>query len=317
MTRLLSRFAECVFWLARYVERTNSLARVLDVNQTYSYDARGGRNWASVLRLYSDEERFAELYDEVTAENVLAFYITDPQNLASVRSCLRAARDNARTVRPLISTEMWSQLNGLYSQVKEIDASELKTETLSQIAQLVKEGCQAHVGISRETFYRDEAWHFYVMGQQIERADQTTRLLDVKYQQLLPQGVEEGSALDVAQWHALLRAAAGFQAFRREYPSRTRPENVASFLLFNTRFPRSLLCAINEAADALSALRREFGLPTGLLAQKHLRSFQTTLMDLTIDEVMTRGLHETIDWSQCELMETTALLQRDFFGYDA
>lgn len=316
MTRLLSRFADCVFWLARYVERANSLARVLDVNQSYSYDVRGGRNWASVIRLYDDEERFAALYDQVTAENVLAFYIHDPRNLSSIRSCIRAARDNARTVRPLISTEMWAQLNALYSQVKEFEGAEVKPQTLSQIAQVVKEGCQTHVGISLETFYRDEAWHFYLMGQQLERADQTTRLLDVKYQQLLPQGAEEGSAADVAQWHALLRAAAGFQAFRRENPSRTRPMHVASFLLFNPRFPRSLLCAVNEAADALSCLRTEGGLPTGLLAQKHLRSFQTTLMDMTIEEVLDRGLHATIDWAQSELIETTALLQREFFGYE-
>ena len=92
--------------------------------------------------------------------------------------------------------------------------------------------------------------------------------------------------------------------------------HVASFLLFNPRFPRSLLCAVNEAADALSSLRTEGGLPTGLLAQKHLRGFQTTLMDMTIEEVLDRGLHATIDWVQSELIETTALLQREFFGYE-
>jgi len=314
LTKLLARFADCVFWLARYVERANSLARVLDINQTYSYDARGGRNWQSILRLHTDEEFFATLYPAVTAENVLAFYITDARNLSSIRSCLRAARDNARTVRPLISTEMWAQLNALYTQIKEIDPAEINSQTLSQFCGLVKEGCQTHVGITMETFYRDEAWHFYLMGQQIERADQTTRLLDVKYQQLLPSYAEQGSALDVAQWHALLRAAAGFQAFRREHPSRTRPEHVAAFLLFNGRFPRSLMAAVNEATEALASLRRDFGLRNGGETQQHLRVLQTSLMDMRIEDVIARGLHDTIDWAQRELIETTRLIAREFFG---
>lgn len=316
MTKLLARFADCVFWLARYVERANSLARVLDVNQTYSYDAKGGRNWQVVLRLYTDEEEFNQLYPQVTAENVLAFYVTDARNASSIRSCVRWARENARTIRPLISTEMWTHLNVFYEHVKAIDPAEVTSQSLSELCGAVKEGCQTHVGITRETFYRDEAWAFYVMGQQLERADQTTRLLDVKYQQLLPKAVEAGSALDVSQWHALLRAAAGFQAFRREHPSRTTPEAVAAFLLFNPRFPRSLLCAVNEAADALSNLKQEFGLRNGNLAQKHLRSLQSRLMDMTIEDVLAQGMHETVDWAQRELNEATSLVRREFCGQE-
>ena len=314
MTKLLARFADCVFWLARYVERANSLARVLDVNQTYSYDAKGGRNWQVVLRLYTDEDEFNKRYPQVTAENVLAFYVTDANNPSSIRSCVRAARENARTIRPLISTEMWTHLNVFYEHVKAVDPAEVTAQSLSELCGAVKEGCQTHVGITRETFYRDEAWAFYIMGQQLERADQTTRLLDVKYQQLLPKAVEAGSALDVSQWHALLRAAAGFQAFRREHPSRTTPEAVASFLLFNPRFPRSLLCAVNEAANALSNLKQEFGLRNGNLAQKHLRSLQAQLMDMTIEDVLSRGLHDTVDWAQRELNEATALVRGEFCG---
>src|SRR5690606_17150685 len=159
-------------------------------------------------------------------------------------------RENARTVRPLISTEMWSQINAFYQEIKRLEPEDTTTQQLSDLAKLVKEGCQTHVGITMETFYRDEAWAFYVMGQQLERADQTTRLLDAKVHQLLPKGAQEGSALDVSQWYALLRAAAGFQAFRREHPSSTRPEHVAAFALFNPRFPRSLTAAVMATSEA-------------------------------------------------------------------
>lgn len=314
MTKLLARFADCVFWLARYVERANSLARVLDVNQTYSYDAKGGRNWEVVLRLYTDEEEFAKLYEQISPENVLAFYITDIRNPSSIRSCIRWARENARTIRPLISTEMWTHLNVLYEHLKGIDPSEITPQSLSEFSAGIKEGCQTHVGITRETFYRDEAWAFYLMGQQLERADQTTRLLDVKFQQLLPKAVEAGSALDVSQWHALLRAAAGFHAFRREHPNRTTPEAVAAFLLFNPRFPRSLLCAVNEASEALDNLRREFGLRNGTASQKQLRGLQSRLIDMRIDDVMAQGMHETLDWAQSELIQITSLVRREFCG---
>jgi uncharacterized alpha-E superfamily protein len=315
LARLLARFADCVFWTARYVERSISLARVLDVNQAYSQDAKGNRNWQSILTFYADEERFAELYKQLSADAVIAFYTTDPRNLASIRSCLRQARENARTIRPLISTEMWSQLNALHRKIKPLKASSVTSKTLSNFATLVKEGCQTHVGITMETFYRDEAYHFYMLGQQLERADQTTRLLDVKFAQLRAGATEMGSATDVSQWNALLRAAAGFQAYRRRHPvTAMSPQSVAHFLLLNPMFPRSLLCAVNGANDALNALRREAGLTTGARAQKRLRAFQSALMDLDIDEIMARGMDEAMDWVQRELNEIGDLVTKEFFG---
>lgn len=314
MPRLLSRFAEGVFWLGRYVERANSLARVLDVNQTYSYDAQGGRNWQIVLQLNSDEEAFSALYDEATAENVLAFYVTNQRNPSSIRSCLGFARENARTLRPLISTEMWTQLNAFYHRIEKVRSREAAPQALSKLATAIKEGCQTHVGITRETLYRDEAWLFYLAGQQIERADQTTRLLDVKYMQLLPKEAETGSAVDVSQWHALLRAAAGLQAYRRQHPGRTTPSSVAAFMLFDPLFPRSVICTTNEATRALAGLKRTFRVTTGDAARKRLRDFQARLLDMTIDDVLKQGMHEMLDWVQLELSVTTSLIGREFFG---
>jgi uncharacterized alpha-E superfamily protein len=315
LAKLLARFADCVFWMARYTERANSLARVLDVNQAYSQDAHGVRNWQSILTFYADEAAFAELYKQVSAEAVIAFYATDPRNPSSIRSCLRQARENARTIRPLISTEMWSQLNALHRKIKPLKTSSVTSKNLSSFATTIKEGCETHVGITLETFYRDEAWHFYLLGQQLERADQTTRLLDVKFAQLQAGAAAMGSATDVSQWNALLRAAAGFQAYRRRHPvTAMSPQSVAHFLLLNPLFPRSLLSSVNQASEALNALRRDSGLGTGLRAQKHLRAFQSALLDLDIDEVLARGMGETMDWIQRELNRTSDLVAQEFFG---
>lgn len=314
MARLLARFAECVFWLGRQVERANALARVLDVNQSYSYDAHGGRNWRMLLRLYEQEEDFAERHGEVTPNKVLFYHLLDEENPSSVKSCIALARENARTLRPLIATEMWTQLNGFYRTLLDMNEADATPRRLSRLASQIKESCQTHVGITRETLYRDEAYCFYVMGQEIERADQTTRLLWMKYHQLLPLGAEEGSAIDVSQWHALLRAAAGFQAYSREHPASVTPEAVVRFLLFNPRFPRSLLCAVNEVTEALTTLRRDFYIAAGGSAVKHLWSFQSALHDYPEEQLSGEGLDRTIDWAQRELIGATNLIGLSFFG---
>ncbi len=313
MTKLLSRFAECVFWLGRQVERANALARVLDVNQTYSYDARGGRNWEMLLHLYEQEAEFRARYDAVTPENVLFFHLLDEGNSSSVRSLIAQARENARTLRPLISTEMWTQLNSFHQSLVDLSPADATPRRLSRLATLIKENCQTHVGITLETLYRDEAHYFYRVGQEIERADQTTRLMWTKFHQLLPMGAEEGSAVDISQWHALLRAVSGFQAFSRENPGNPTPEAIMDFLLFNPLFPRSLLCSISAATNALAALRRDFDLVAGSLAIGHLRSFQGKLYDHDMDQVNQEGLDEIIDWAQRELIKATDLIALSYF----
>ncbi len=313
MTKLLSRFAECLFWLGRQVERANALTRVLDVNQSYSFDAHGGHNWDVLLRLYEQEEHFRQRIGAVSPAAVLFYHLLDEGNPSSVRSSITQARENARTLRPLISTEMWTQLNGFHQTLMALSPADATPRHLSRLATLIKENCQTHVGITLETLYRDEAYHFYRIGQQIERADQTTRLMWIKFHQYLPLGAEEGSAVDVSQWHALLRAAAGFQAFSRENPSNLTPEAVTRFLLFNPHFPRSLLCSVNSTTEALTALRRDFNLASGSLAVQHLWSFQSSLSKFDMAQVNERGLDDTIDWAQSQLIKATDLIALSFF----
>ncbi len=315
MSSLLSRYAEAIYWLARYVERAENMARVLDVNETFSRDSQGGQNWASIIALYSDQDAFKERHPEPTAEAVLSFYLLDDSHPGSILSSVRAARENARTLRPLISTEMWVHLNTFFNRMRALRGDDVAEERVARSLAWIKESCQAHTGITEGTFYRDEGWYFYEMGQAIERADQTTRLLDVKYHLLLPSVADVGSPLDLSQWNAVLRSAAGYHAFRRIHPSGMTVARVADFLLFNRRFPRSVSACVDTVNDRLTALRSRYGLKGGGMALERLDEVRAVLDNEPVDRVLAQGLHEFLDWIQLQMLDVGSLVGRDFFGY--
>jgi len=315
LSRLLSRYAESIYWLARYVERAENLARILDINETFSRDSRGWQNWRSILQLFRDEERFFEEHEEADADSVLYFYTLDQRNFSSIISAINMARGNARTLRPLISTEMWIQLNIFSNKLKSIPREELSEPRLTRFCSQVKEACQTHTGITEGTFYRDESWFFYQIGRSIERADQTTRLLDVKYHLLLPNDETIGSPLDVSQWNAVLRSAAGYHAFRRVQPSGMTQVDVSGFLLFHGRFPRSVRACVHDIRNRLDQLRSTYRLIGGTKAQEQLDELCSVLDDITIDQVVSKGMHEFIDWIQIMLSHIHAELGTAYFGY--
>ena len=317
MLPLLARYADAIFWMARYIERAENLARILDVNETFARDEHGGRNWLSVIQLNADVERFEAAGGRGDAESVLSFYILDRGNPTSILWALRAARENARTLRPLISTELWAHINTLHNAVQVLGPGDIAPPKLSRLCSWIKNSCQAHTGRVEGTFYRDQSWIFYQIGRQIERADQTTRLLDIKYHILLPSIADVGSALDISQWNAVLRSAAGYHAFRRVYPSGLSQSAVAGFLLFHAQFPRSVSSCIRQVDMRLSELRSNYRLRRGSRALEELDELCAVLDDTTIDEVITKGLHEFVDWVQIKLIRTHSELGAAFFGYAA
>lgn len=313
MSNLLSRQAECTFWMARQVERANNVARILDVTSGFSREARDG--WAAVPRLYADEAEFYARHQRATAASVIAFYVTDPDNAGSVAANLRMARENARALRPLIATEMWLHLNVFATQVRNLEPHQLLERNLSRLCQFIREGCQTHSGITAETLHRDEAWAFYLLGQLLERADQITRLVDVKYEILLPRASDVGSPIDVAQWNALLRAAGAFHAFRRVHQSGMTPGRVAGFLLLNRHFPRSLATCLGDADAVLSGLRAQLPGIAGAATAARLGDLKRRIDGACIGDMMAYGLHETLDLVQRDLIEITGQMGRDFFGH--
>ncbi len=311
---LLARSADDLFWLARYVERTENLARILDVNETFSRDSRGGQNWRSIVELFSDEDRFFARYKNADTDSVIRFYVSDTANPTSIVSGIRSARENARALRPLISTEMWVQLNVFHNRLSQLSPSELAPGQRNLLLTEVKEACQTHTGITDGTFYRDQGWYFYQMGRLIERGDQITRLLDMKYHMLLPREAEIGSPLDVSQWNALLRSAAGYHAYRRLHSGAMTASQVAGFLLLNRRFPRSLYLCVRETEMLLSELRTRYSLRPGNQAAEVLDGLRALLSTLSITEILTQGLHEFLDLMQVRLIEVSRHLSYAFFG---
>jgi uncharacterized alpha-E superfamily protein len=312
---LLARYADCIFWLARYVERAENLARILDVNETFSRDSRGGQNWRPIIQLNSDEERFFATHDAATAQSVVKFYVIDADNPTSIVSAIRYARENARTLRPLISTEMWVQLNVFYNRLLELRAADLMPGNLAGLFGSIKEACQTHTGITEGTFFRDQGWYFYQLGRYIERADQTTRLLDIKYHLLLPSVSDVGSPTDVSQWNALLRSAAGYHAYRRLHAASTTPARVAGFLLLNAAFPRSVHHCLREVGRLLSEVKSRYSLRNGNAAAEELDRLGAVLGSLTINSILSEGLHEFLDSIQRQLIAITRDLSTAFFGY--
>lgn len=315
---LLARYAEAIFWLARYVERAENLARILDVQETFSRDSQGQHDWAAVLALNGDSEEFFKSRPAATAETVLRFYVMERENPTSLVNDVKYARENARMLRSLISTEMWAQLNMFYNRVLTLTPSDLAEERLARTCGLIKEACDAHFGITSGTFYRDEAWNFYELGRAIECADQTTRLLDVKFTSL---GGPDGfgtTVADESQWAAVLRSAASFQAFRRSHPRGIRPPQVAAFLYCDWKLPRSVAHCLGVIEQNLTELRRQYGLRGTDKALEHIDGMRDDLHVDKVNMVLAKGgLNDFNDWLQQGLSELTTIIGRSFFGHVA
>jgi uncharacterized alpha-E superfamily protein len=311
---LLARYAECVFWMARCVERAENLARILEVHETYARDRSGARDWYTIVQLNADEEAFAEKHDTASARNVLRFYLTDRENPTSIFAAVKNARENARTLRPLVSTEMWVQLNIFYNRLAAIDERELLPGALSPLLNQIKEGCQTFTGITEGTFYRDQASFFYRMGRYLERGDQTTRLLDSKYYVLM-RDADVANMVNTGQWLALLRAASGYHAFRLLHQNDLTPWAIASFLLFNSSFPRSVFLCVREVDSALTGLKSRYNLRGGNDVAEGLDQLRSILGTRSIEEVLASGLHEFIDFVQRYLTAITDRLGAAFFGH--
>jgi uncharacterized alpha-E superfamily protein len=297
---LIARHAGSALWFARYMERIENLARLLDVTKTFARDAEGGRNWLSLLRINGDEAAFFERHATPEAMAVARFYLLDTGNPTSVQSAIRYARENARTLRALISTEMWLQINVFHGHIRALREADIAPEQFSGVCAMLKEGVQAHTGITEGTLYRDQCWHFYMMGRHLERADQITRLIDTKFNALWPSAGKE-AAIDAGEWNELLRAAAGYHAYRREYPHGYVPREVAGFLLLNGAFPRSAGLALAQLDWHLTQLRTRYHLRGCSPVLGRLDNLQGVLASQTVDDILGRGLSPFLDWVQREV----------------
>ena len=300
---LLSRVAESVYWMSRYIERAENVARVVDVNLHLLLDvvSGGGEQWSPLVDTSGDAGVFRQRYGrEATRENVVGFLTSDATNPNSILSCLRSARENARTVRDTISSEMWEQCNKMYLSLQEALGSSSFPESLQGVFYDVKMGCHLFQGITDSTMSHGEAWHFIQMGRMLERADKTTRILDVKYFLLLPSVRDVGTAVDDIQWSAVLKSVSGFEMYRKKH-GRLTPDDIVEFLLLDPDFPRAVRHCLRNAAESLRAITRT---PVGSFANQAEQWLGHACAELDythVEHFIESGLHESLDALQSKL----------------
>lgn len=312
---MLSRVADAIYWASRYVERAENVARFVEVNLNLMLETPVQRrpSWLPLVMTTGDHEHFERRHRDATPEAVAWFLTFDPGYPNSILSSLSMARDNARSVREIISREMWQELNEFYLMVKHQSREQFRLGEMGDFFRRVKLSGIHYEGVTNATLSRGEAWSFARLGRLLERADKTSRILDVQYY-LLSSHPSEGGPADSVGWGALLNSASALQMYRQHHHD-TSPEKVARFLLLNRQFPRSIAYCVSEAQLSLHAIT---GTPIKACnheSERLLGRLQANLTYSSIADVMAEGLHEYIDRLQLSLNAVGDALQTGFFGY--
>lgn len=310
---LLSRDAEGLFWMARYLERVENMARLIDVAQSFESPGFETEVWFGLVRINADEDSFLARGFASSAIRVKKFYLLDKDNITSIPACLEMARTSARTLRPLISMEMWKQLNIFHRFVTSITEDDLEGDALSRLCARIREGVQAYTGIAEGTLYRDQGWYFHELGRYLERADQTTRVLDIKYTASLPREGEEKRVADLTQWNAVLRVASGYYHFKRLARAEFSAQDVVQFLLRDASGPRSVLLCVRRIESHLDDLRRHYGLVNVAEALERAGVLRAFLLEKPLGHILATGLHEYLDLVQIHLQELACAIGHAFF----
>jgi uncharacterized alpha-E superfamily protein len=312
---MLSRVANSIYWLSRYMERAENVARFIDVNLQMMLDLPTGsrEQWHPLISISGDDAAFASHYPMPSRENVIKFLALDSENPNSIISCLRGARENARTIREAISSEMWEQVNTSYLTVIAAASDPLLIHSPYSFFNEVKKASQLFDGITDATMLHEESWHFYRMGRLLERADKTSRLLDVKYYILLPVLADVGTPLDDIQWGAVLRSASALEMYRKRH-GHIAPELIIEFLVLDHEFPRSIHYCLTTANDSLHAIS---GTPIGMYrnpAEQRLGQLRAELAYTDTRQIIARGLHEFLDAFQTKLNLVDQCIFDTFFA---
>lgn len=312
---MLSRVADSIYWMSRYMERAENVARFIDVNYNLTLGATAGdaQQWLALVMTTGDHELFTEIYGEPRRENVLRFLMLDERNPNSIYSCVRAARENARSVRESITTPMWERVNRFYLHARSAAEMDAGLGEPLGFCDEVKLASHALIGLTYSTMSHGDAWHFSRIGRLLERADKTSRIVDVQYYHLLPSAHDVGSPLDLIRWNALLQSTSALTMYRKIH-GQISQEKVADFLILNRDFPRAMRFCVIGAQESVCEITGSrpgtFNCRTEQLAGR-LRAD----LDYTgVDDVIREGLHEYIDRIQSRLNEIGEALHADFFS---
>lgn len=312
---MLSRVADSIFWMSRSIERAQNIARFINVNLKLSIELGTGAHnqWSPLIYTTGDQERFEELYGEYNQRNVIDFLAFDLNNSNSIISCLRSARENARTVREMISSMMWEELNKYFLSVRAAANDQTVFDSPYEFFNQIILASHLVEGITDGTMSHGEPWHFAHLGRMLERADKTSRILDVKYFILLPSVGDVGTNIDTIQWGALLESASALEMYRKRH-GRIEPESVAEFLILDRDFPRAMHHCLIEAEKSLGAIfgRRDDRIYNA--AEQRLGRLRADVNYSQIREIIDGGLHEFIDDFQKKLNAVGAAIHETFFA---
>ncbi|MGB5227567.1 MAG: alpha-E domain-containing protein [Eudoraea sp.] len=315
---MLSRVANTMYWMNRYIERAENYARFMDVNFNLSLESPPDveEQWKPLVVITGDWPMYETRYKNIDKHRVIYFLGFDPKNPNSIYSCITNARENARSVRPEITKEVWEQINSIYFFVKEgLEKKLWKSKDPRLFFKKVREDCQLLYGIFDATISRNDGWHFGKIGQLVERADKTSRVMDVKYNILLGAPQEIGSPLDLMQWAALLKSVSAYDMYRKKYGKLTAL-NISEFLILDKNFPRSILCCLIHAEKSLQELTGSTG-GFSNEAEKQLGKLKSELEFLDISDIFDKGLHEYLDEFQKRLNGVSVGLYNSFFAAQA
>ena len=313
---MLSRTADHLFWMSRYTERAENTARMLDVNYQTTLlpqsDAVALMGWQGLLSISELAATYAERYGAIEARQVMDFMVKDESNPSSILSCLSAARENARAVRGTLTTEVWETQNQTWLEVKRMLKTGEFERDPAQFFEWVKFRSHLSRGVTVGTMLMDEALHFMRLGTFLERADNTARLVDVKFHAVQSDffgaASEKDQEYDFYHWSAILRSVSGFEIYRKVYRDVIKPELVAELLILKSDMPRSLHASLNEVVSNLSLVASD---PTAE-TQRRAGKLRADLQYGRIDEILATGLHAYLTQCLDRVNDLGAHISREF-----
>jgi len=315
---MLSRIADSLFWITRYLERAEDTARILDVS--YYMMLEGAHQavrlrWAPLVSIAGAHEEFFARYAEADPRSVLEFLGFSDDHPDSIVQCVAKARENARTIRDRISREMWEDLNSLYLDVLRFNVDDVFAAGPHRFCEVVKSGSHQFMGVSRATFPRDEGWHFLNAGQALERAEMTARIVDVQYHALVEASPVVGDA-DNHQWMAVLKSVAAYEFYRRIYNTRIDPQRVAELLVLHPQHPRSLRFSVSVLQSALRAISGSGPDTYANEAERLTGRLYDGLKYDRIEDIFARSLHAFLAEAQHTCRAIGEQVARTYFYYE-
>jgi uncharacterized alpha-E superfamily protein len=309
---MLSRTADHLFWMARYTERAENTARMLDANSQLALlpqsDDYARSCWRAMLSISELSGAYAAQHDGLTSASVIAFMTRDTQNLSSIVNCLRAARENARAVRGSITTDLWETINTTWLECQKLLSEGILERDPRELFEWVKYRSHLTRGVQLETMVRDDATDFMRLGTFIERADNTARILDVKFEMREERAAAPAQSFDHYHWAALLRSVSGFEVYRKVYRDVITPERVADLLILSADWPRSLIASLDEVRQIVGRVRNARSAATEHMAASLFEDVRRG----RIGEILQGGLHAWLIEFLARVNDLASHVSRDF-----